>query len=163
MSFFFSDTSLLMCYFYSVNLLLPSPFGCQAMNQGAWLAKDVLLDTLNPESQLVTKLCMISPLTLNVNTLPVKSCLTRWEYNYIWIYLLCVELRLRHSCMILHLAIIHSLAEQLWALNVWQKSDYELCAANNGRTLYWLIFKQKKRVFILSWLSKERKNTRCYF
>lgn len=43
--FFFSNTSLLMCYFYSVNLLPPS-FGCQAMDQGAWLAKDVLLDTL---------------------------------------------------------------------------------------------------------------------
>lgn len=43
---FFSDTRLLMCYFYSVNLLPPSPFGCQAMDQGTWLAKDVLLDTL---------------------------------------------------------------------------------------------------------------------
>lgn len=44
--FFFSDSRLLMCYFYSVNLLPPSPFGCQAMGQGTWLAKDVLLDTL---------------------------------------------------------------------------------------------------------------------
>lgn len=38
--------------------------------------------------------------------------------------------------MILHLAIIHPLAEQLWALNVRQNIDYELCAENNGRTLY---------------------------
>lgn len=35
-----------MCYFYNVNLLLPSPFGCQAMGQEIQLAKDVLLVTL---------------------------------------------------------------------------------------------------------------------
>lgn len=45
-----------MCYFYSVNSLPPSPFGCQAMDQ-----KDLIgqgCGHLDSDSQLVNEFCL---------------------------------------------------------------------------------------------------------